>query len=761
MSAHEEILQLKKQNDLLKAEVYTLQKWAHIPINSPFAVFQVDFLGNILIANTPAKNILAQWKEIATRPLPDYFRILSSKYKKKDTSSWLIVHPGKIEYQILITPDQQNGIFDIYIRDYIRKNDSKKQLLLANSRLYSLLSNMQFGALLGDENDNVLVVNELFCKIFQINLAPEAIVGLDCNMAADSFKKLFVNPEEFINKINIIKKNKTACNGVVFEMVSGTILECDYIPIFIKGQFSGNMWQYKDITKKEIESRNLFRSEEKYRTLIENMNLGLLEVDNNDIILFTNYSFQLMTGYSQAELLGKSASELLMDDETKKIIVAKNQLRQQGVLDVYEIPCKRKDGSLLWLLISGAPKYGNGGKTIGSIGIHLDITQRKVLEAELERARNAAEEASKTRELFMATMSHEIRTPMNAVIGMQKLLEKTKLDERQSRYVEAIGTSSVSLLTLLNDVLDFTKMNAGKIQLIYTLFDIRETVRSIRNILEFKADEKGISLEIIIDPKVPKYVLGDQNRIYQILLNLIGNGIKFTSNGYVHLYLKQQENDNIQFIVVDTGIGMSAESGKKVFVAFTQADSQTQAKYGGTGLGLSIAKELVDLMGGNIELESSLGVGSKFWFTLNLPGGIIQDKTTLQNPESIKRLDGKVILVVEDNEINRLLINTVLESYGASVRLAFNGLEALQSVEEHTPDAILMDLQMPVMGGLEASRKLREKHYKGPIFALTANIYAEDKARCLAVGMNELIAKPFDENLLIQELYNWIGILKA
>jgi len=749
------------ENDLasLQEEVKLLQAWANIPKNSPFAVFQVGIDGNIIVANYAGNKVLEKWRKALKRPIEDYFKVLKQRYKHQ-TQPWeLKVYPANEPCQILVTPNASQDTYDVYVRQYIKEYDNKLQIKVAHNRLEALIKNMQTAIMVVDEHGIIVVVNEDFCKIF-FNSAPVAdLIGKVCNDTLVECQHLFLDLESTTNTIIQLATERVACEGILIEMVENRIIELSYYPITIGNKSAGEMWKYKDVTEQEIQRKALARNEEKFRNLIENMNLGLMEVDNSDKIMYANLSFQRMMGYSQDELIGSTAFDLFVDKEQEYIIQEKVSLRQSGVIDVYEIHCKKKDGSIIWLMISGAPIFNETGEIIGSIGIHLDITKRKLLETELERARLAAEENSRTRELFMATMSHEIRTPMNAIIGMQKLLKKTRIDEKQSKYIDAIGISSSNLLNLLNDVLDFTKIHAGKIQLNSAAFNLRNIIASIANMLEFKADEKGIALNIEIDDDVPQLVIGDYTRLYQILINIMGNAIKFTDHGHVKLIVRKVNNAQLFFCIKDTGIGMSEETRNKAFDAFVQASSSLPNQYGGSGLGLSISKELVELMGGKIEVESELGLGSTFWFTIELPNGNVEESTIDLQVEPSYRLDGKLILVVEDNDINRLLIHTVLEFYGALVSLANNGLEAVQSVKERLPDAILMDLQMPIMGGHESSQIIRKNGYKGPIFALTANISAEDKAKCLEMGMNQLLTKPFDELALIKEICHWIKVL--
>lgn len=760
-SLEEEIAALKEENLRLQSELREAQAWALFPLRSPEAVFRLDAEGKLVMANAAGEAILKQWEKNLPHPLDKYLKLMRAWFVRHKNPVNRLIRLDKRYFRLEIFSRASEQTFDVILRDVTESTRVRQELKAAFTRMKSLISNMQAGVLVEDEQRRIVLVNQDFCQLFEIPAPAEALEGADCSQAAQQSKDLFAEPSGFVAGVDRILARREVVLGEILEMANGRFVERDYIPVWENTRYLGHLWKYRDVTDTELKIRALARSEEKFRTLIENMNLGLMEVDNEDRVQYVNQSFQKMTGFTSADMLGCKAGELLTDPESLQIIEEKAKQRQEGVMDVYEIPAKRKDGARVWFLISGAPVTAPTGEVVGSIGIHLDITQRKVLEEDLRRAKIAAEESARAKEQFLATVSHEIRTPMNAIIGMQKLMTKTPLEDRQRRYVEAIGISAGNLMTLVNDVLDFSKMQAGKVEIVPAPFELREMVRSIVNVLEFKADEKHISLLVDLDAKLPRYVLGDSNRINQVLMNLVGNAVKFTDSGYVRLRLHVEEDDRICFMVEDTGPGMDAETARRVFDAFSQADSSISKKYGGTGLGLSISRELVELQGGTLMVDSEPGQGSSFWFTLSLPSCQPEQVEEFTRPGADLRLDGKLVLVVEDNDFNRLLAQTVLESIGASVSLAIHGQQALSKVEEQLPDAVLMDLQMPVMDGLEASRQLRTKGYTGPILALTANAYNEVREKCLEAGMNDMVVKPFNEQQLIEKLATWMEKMPA
>lgn len=374
-----------------------------------------------------------------------------------------------------------------------------------------------------------------------------------------------------------------------------------------------------------------------------------------------------------------------------------------------------------------------------------------------------AQASERFKQQFLANMSHEIRTPMNSVIGITNLLLKTELSDQQHKYIAMIQAASEQLMSIINDILDISKIEAGKMTFEKIGFNVRQVIENVNNMLIFKAQERGLALKSSIHPDIPETIIGDPTRLTQILINLVGNSIKFTHEGFIEVKcdIKYKSNTlcDIEFSVIDTGIGIAQDKLSSIFESFTQANNDTSRRYGGTGLGLTICKQLTELQGGKIGLESKLGIGTRFYFNIPYDLGSSANKPNNQTTEKQRtRLSSEtLILLVEDNEFNKIVAeDTLNEQYpGIQIDHASNGLEAVEMVQLKDYDLVLMDIQMPEMDGYQATRAIRSMNNeksKMRIMAMTANATPEEISKCFESGVNDYISKPFVPDELFQKM---------
>ena len=512
-----------------------------------------------------------------------------------------------------------------------------------------------------------------------------------------------------------------------------------------------------NISERKRNGMLLILQEEKYRNIISNMHLGIIEVDKAENMLFANQSFCTMSGYTLDELVGRNTAIFITSDEDEIKLKEKLKLREQGISDGYEIEVMNKSGERRWWFVSDAPNYNDKNELIGSIGIHLDITEQKKLAKELEAAKISAEYAAKAKEVFLANMSHEIRTPLNVISGMVRELGKENLSAKQRDFVNHADVATEHLLTIINNILDMSKIESGEFELYNKDFSVEAVVGDVRSILFSKAHEKNLEFRIHLSPDIAKAHLGDPGRLRQILINLLGNSIKFTEKGYVSLDIDrvaQAPNyQSLKFTVVDTGIGMSEEFMHRLFDKFTQEEGATNRRFEGTGLGMSISKELVQLMGGEIQVTSTKGEGTKICFELQLHVGEENRLVTKIDHKSDIEMAGARVLLVEDNEMNRFIAIQSLKQVGCVITETMNELDALEKVQSRQYDIVLMDIQMPILDGVEATKEIRSKYdAEIPIIALTANAFKHDIDLYLSVGMNDYLIKPYKESELLEKL---------
>jgi len=547
-------------------------------------------------------------------------------------------------------------------------------------------------------------------------------------------------------------------------IITGSTLIIGFIFAYREEQLTEEVRRGRERRRKVEESRLATRQE--LETILATSLVGITLVRDGEITN-VNRKMSEILGYSILELLGQDIRVFFQNKETFRKFV-RTYARQLVVRDLehIEYQLKRKDGQLIPCSLSGKAVDQND-LSRGVVWVVEDIRERKQAEEELKKARKEAETASQAKSEFLANMSHEIRTPMNGIIGIAEMLQDIEQNPQRCRQLGLIVTSARRLMKIINDILDFSKNEMERLVLDNVPFSIRRTLQEVIENFSIQATEKNLSLELLIEDQIPDNIVGDETRLMQVLYNLIGNGIKFTEKGGVIVRLSMEERYNpgekrILFEVIDSGIGISTDKQETIFEAFAQADSSHSRRYGGTGLGLPISRRFVQLMQGELRLESRKGMGSRFWFSLPLievcplPEKEQPVMTLGRDSASSVRPNPARILLAEDNLINTSLAVSLLELAGYEVTAVVNGKDAVQKYLEERYDCILMDIQMPDMDGYEAVRKIRQLETVNgnhiPIIAMTACAMDGDREKCLAAGMDDYLPKPIDRIILFDLL---------
>ncbi|MDF7812608.1 PAS domain-containing hybrid sensor histidine kinase/response regulator [Hymenobacter sp. YC55] len=638
-------------------------------------------------------------------------------------------------------------------------HQANERAAAAERRLAGMLEQSGPGMLLVGPEGTIERINETMCLLLGGAEAPASWIGQPADLVFERLQSLAMQPAQYALRLSELRAAQEPVLSDELALRDGRVLALDYVLPFGSAARS-ELFSYRLVA--EMAAPNVAK-EFQPDHLLYHLPAPVAVHDLNGVVLACNQAFALLLQLPASQLLGTHLSELMPStDHSQSWPAYLTQFNSTVETSVGQLPVLPRNGQPRQLLYH-AHCINQPGQAPCVLLCALDITERVQAETELKRGKERAEASALAKEGFLANLSHEIRTPMNGVLGMARQLTKTELDQDQRELLRIIQTSGEHLLSVLNEVLDMTKISSARLELEQMSFDLRESMEEALQPLAVQAAEKGVSFHVALfmqaEP-LPR-VMGDAYRLNQVLINLVSNSIKFTAaEGSISIggYLISQTETHLTagFRITDTGIGIPADKLDHIFEDFVQASPDTARRFGGTGLGLGIARALVEQMGGTIVVESQLSSGSTFQFTVTLPraeGGEIAPRPVLLDTGALRN---RRVLVVEDNGINREVVRLLLQSWGALVDEAESGPAALALHAEHRYDAVLMDIQMPGMSGVEATIQMRLhpdlERALVPVLALTANAFRSDLDRYLKAGINDCLTKPFKEEEFYSKL---------
>lgn len=641
----------------------------------------------------------------------------------------------------------------------LNKTEKTEYSFTGTEVINSINQHLQTGILIENESGLVISINESFCQLFNISAPIQNLIGTDLYSNHQIDETLFSNPYHFHQRTNEILSNRIQVRNDILEFRNGMIIERDYIPLFQQDIYAGHIWYYTDATLKYTLEKKLEKQKNIYEKILSYLpaDIAVLSPEYADLFLnpiaikdpeLRQWIIEWLigkkgTGNSLPELKDNKVSNY--QDLFEQVIHHK----KGGIIEERKTDT---DGEISYILRNLHPVLNEDGELEMIIGLHTDITERVQIEDELIQAKKKTDELARAKDLFLANVSHEIRTPMNGILGIAGLLAKTKLNQKQQKMTGMIKDAANNLLVIVNDILNFEKISAGKIELENIQFLLNEKLALLTESFQYKAKEKNIQLSFHDSIGHPLEVVGDPYRLSQIVTNLLANAIKFTDKGSVEIKLQTitetPEDIFIRIEVKDSGIGIPEDKIESLFQPYQQADSATSRKYGGTGLGLSIVKNLVNLMGGRIGVESKIDAGSIFSIQLPFKSSAQATQPAFAITD-YNQLKGLRVLLAEDVEMNQFIARSILEEKGVYVTEAIDGRETIEKVQNFSFDLILMDISMPYIDGIQATSIIRSMQDSPnstiPIIALTANALEGDKQKYLNAGMNGYISKPFLE----------------
>ena len=769
LSVAQDLTERKRAELALRKSEERFRSFARL---APVGICQTDLKGNCLYVND-------RWCEITGNSMEEtlgknWGMALHRQDRRKVLAAWTALAEGTPELMLEYRFVRQDGSIiwvagsAIAVRDEsglstgyfgtVTDITPMKAAELAGARAHSLtlaaFESTADGILVVNDQGNIETFNQRFVSIWQV--PPGLLESKDDAAVIKSVLHQLAAPQQFLDKIKELYDNFTQESFDELEFKDGRIIERYSRPQRIGDEIVGRVWSFRDVTTRRQAEAAVRENEERTRLFAEHAPASVAMFDLEMRYLVHSAKWLKDYGLIGRTIIGRSHYEVFPEIGEHWKAIHRRCLA--GATEINEAdPFDRADGTRQWRSWRVQPWHDATGAIGGIVMFTEDITARKQLEEDLASARDRALEASRMKSQFLANMSHEIRTPMNGVLGMTDLLLDTPLTEEQMQMGRVIRASGANLLTIINDILDFSKIEAGKLRIEAAEFNLAEQINQTLALLAPQAQARGLALTADLPPGLPGALGGDAGRIQQVLVNLVGNAIKFTEKGGVQLIVRPQNallRDSFAFKVEvrDTGIGLTPAQQALLFEPFTQADGSTTRKYGGTGLGLAIARQLLQLMGGHIGLTSEPGRGSTFWFELELP--VVARSTpaavAVELPPVAVRPPTARLLVAEDNPANQLLMRMMLEKMGLAFDLVGDGEAVLEKLAGGDYGAVIMDCQLPRLDGYETTRRIRSgsagvRQPRISIIALTAHAMASDREKCLAAGMDEYMSKPINQ----------------
>lgn len=756
----------KLTEELLRKE----QLLQHVINNSPNFIYLTDADGQLILAN----NALADFTGFTPAELVgrDFLRVFYNDAAQRDQNLEInqrCLQGEDVRFEERYDCPDKSDMWLLNIRRTFAINDKRYILGLSiNITDQKTIQNKveeseSLYRLVSENSSDLIGLHELDGTVIYFSSSVKEMLGYEPEELKGSIPYKMLHPEdkertEQESLLSALAKKNTTVMQYRMRKKNGEYvwLETYIRPIFNEQKRIEKLQtSSRDITQRKIAEAAIEKSEKKYRDLVTYSQAVIFTHTLDGTILSTNPIMQNLLGYTEMEMAGLSCAHLLRPRDKQRFQLYLNDIQRRNK-KVGVASALNKQGQVKHLLYHNI-KVDEPDVEPYIIAFAQDITERLEAETELKKAKKKAEVSAKAKELFLANMSHEIRTPMNGILGMAALLKKTELTTAQQNYLKLIQESAQNLLVIINDVLDVAKIESGKLRIEQTPFNLNDVLFSAQQSLIYKAEEKDILLRVKPVKLGNPVISGDPHRLSQVLINLLSNAIKFTEVGRVELTAEviAETSDDYTFriAVKDTGIGIAPNKLAAVFESFTQAYADSTRKYGGTGLGLTICKNLIELQGGRIWVESKPGAGSTFIFEITYPKVHVALDAPV-TPENIDytSLGSLRVLLAEDNAINQFMASSIMKGWGFTVDIANNGYETIALHQHQTYDIILMDIQMPEMGGVEATQYIRQLvdpvKAQIPIIALTANALKGDSEAYLAAGMNDYMSKPYEEEKL-------------